>query len=92
MRVLDGEQVLMRVFVGEGDKHHGKPVYQALVEMLQKATILLRILFQCLSRLESMLTRYPRCRFRFRDQEAEGRSSSLEIRNLEFRICLRFRV
>ena len=39
MRVLDGEQVLMRVFVGEGDKHHGQPVYQALVEMLRQEKV-----------------------------------------------------
>lgn len=35
MRVLDGEQVLMRIFVGEADKHHGRPLYQALVEMFR---------------------------------------------------------
>jgi PII-like signaling protein len=36
MRVLDGEQVLMRIFVGEGDRHGHKPLYQALVELLRR--------------------------------------------------------
>lgn len=36
MRVLDGEQVLMRIFIGEADRHHNKPLYQALVELLRK--------------------------------------------------------
>ena len=35
MRVLDGQQVLMRIFVGERDKHRGKPVYEALVELFR---------------------------------------------------------
>ena len=36
MRVLDGEQVLMRIFIGEADKHHHQPLYQALVELLRR--------------------------------------------------------
>ncbi len=39
MRVLEGDQVLMRVFVGEADKHEGRPLYQALVEMLREEKI-----------------------------------------------------
>ena len=35
MRVLEGEQVLMRIFIGEADKHKGKPLYQALVELFR---------------------------------------------------------
>lgn len=35
MRVLDGEQVLMRIFVGEADRHGKKPLYQALVELFR---------------------------------------------------------
>jgi len=35
MRELDGESVLMRIFIGESDKHDGKPLYQMLVEMLR---------------------------------------------------------
>jgi uncharacterized protein len=36
MRILDGEQVLARVFVGESDKWHHRPLYRALVERLRK--------------------------------------------------------
>ena len=35
MRVLDGEQVLMRIFIGEADKSGSKPLYQALVELFR---------------------------------------------------------
>lgn len=35
MRVLDGEQMLMRIFVGESDKWHGKPLHRALLERLR---------------------------------------------------------
>ena len=35
MRVLDGEQILMRIFVGEDDHHDGKPLYRALVELFK---------------------------------------------------------
>jgi len=30
-----GERVLMRVHIGERDKYHGKPLYQAIVELLR---------------------------------------------------------
>ena len=30
-----GERTLMRIFIGESDKYHGKPLYQALVEKLR---------------------------------------------------------
>jgi len=30
-----GERTLMRIFIGESDKFHGKPLYQAIVEMLR---------------------------------------------------------
>ena len=36
MRVIDGEQMLMRVFVGEKDKHKGAPLYRALVELFRR--------------------------------------------------------
>ncbi len=36
MRVLDGEQILMRIFIGEADKFHGQPLYPALVEMFRR--------------------------------------------------------
>jgi PII-like signaling protein len=36
MTKLIGEQVLMRIFIGEGDRFGHKPLYEALVEMLRK--------------------------------------------------------
>ena len=30
-----GERTLMRIFIGESDKYHGKPLYQALLEKLR---------------------------------------------------------
>ena len=36
MRILDGEQILMRIFIGEGDKHDQQPLYRALVELLRR--------------------------------------------------------
>jgi uncharacterized protein len=30
-----GERTLMRIFIGESDKYHGKPLYDALVERLR---------------------------------------------------------
>ena len=49
MRALDGEQILMRIFIGEDDRHKGQPLYQAIVEMLRErglagATVLRGIL------------------------------------------------
>lgn len=35
MRTLHGQQTCMRIFIGERDKHHGIPLYQAIVEMLR---------------------------------------------------------
>jgi len=36
MSRLEGEQVLMRIFIGEGDKWQGKILYEAIVERLQE--------------------------------------------------------
>ena len=36
MRVLEGDQVLLRIFIGEGDRFDKKPLYQALVEMFRR--------------------------------------------------------
>jgi PII-like signaling protein len=36
MRVLDGEQVLVRIFIGEMDKWHHQPLSIALLERLRK--------------------------------------------------------
>lgn len=33
---FEGERVLMRIHIGESDKWHGKPLYQAILEMLRK--------------------------------------------------------
>ena len=35
MRVLEGDQVLMRIFIGEADRFGGKPLHQALVELFR---------------------------------------------------------
>ncbi len=35
MRVLDGDQFLVRIFVGESDKHHHAPLHRALLERLR---------------------------------------------------------
>ncbi len=36
MRVLEGEQVLARIFFGESDKWHHRPLAEALVERLRQ--------------------------------------------------------
>jgi PII-like signaling protein len=36
MHGFQGERVLMRIHIGERDKHHGKPLYQAIVELLRE--------------------------------------------------------
>lgn len=36
MRVLNGEQVLVRIFIGESDKWHSQPLSVALLERLRK--------------------------------------------------------
>ncbi|MDD2899704.1 MAG: DUF190 domain-containing protein [Desulfuromonadaceae bacterium] len=35
MTKLPGEQVLMRIFIGEGDRFEHKPLYEALIDLLQ---------------------------------------------------------
>lgn len=35
MHGFKGERTLMRIFLGERDKYHGKPLYQAIVELLR---------------------------------------------------------
>ena len=34
-----GERTLMRIFIGEGDKHQGKPLYEALLELFRERGI-----------------------------------------------------
>jgi len=36
MRILEGEQWLVRIFIGESDRWHGQPLASALVERLRK--------------------------------------------------------
>ena len=36
MTKLIGEQVLMRIFIGEGDRYEHKPLYEALMEVVKK--------------------------------------------------------
>ncbi len=36
MRVLDGEQVLVRIFIGESDRWHGQTLSTALLERLRR--------------------------------------------------------
>jgi uncharacterized protein len=33
---FNGERTLMRVHIGERDKYHGKPMYEAIVELLRQ--------------------------------------------------------
>lgn len=35
MTKLEGEGKLLRIFVGESDRHEGKPLYQAIVERVR---------------------------------------------------------
>jgi PII-like signaling protein len=39
MSKMTGEQVLMRIFIGEGDRYEHKPLYEALMELLKLAGI-----------------------------------------------------
>ena len=36
MSKLIGEQQLMRIFIGESDRHGARPLYEALVDLLRK--------------------------------------------------------
>jgi uncharacterized protein len=33
---IEGEGKLLRIYIGESDRYHRKPLYQAIVEMLRK--------------------------------------------------------
>jgi hypothetical protein len=33
---FEGDRVLMRIHIGESDKHEGKPLYQALLELFRR--------------------------------------------------------
>lgn len=59
MHGFKGERVLMRIHIGERDKHNGKPLYQEIVELLRRkhfagATVLRAIMgFGASSRVRS---------------------------------------
>ncbi len=36
MQRLDGEQSLMRIFIGESDRYHKRPLYEVLLELFRK--------------------------------------------------------
>jgi hypothetical protein len=36
MRILDGEQLQVRIFIGDGDKWHHQPLHRALLERLRR--------------------------------------------------------
>ncbi len=36
MHGLTGERVLMRIHIGERDRHEGKPLYEAIVQLLRR--------------------------------------------------------
>jgi PII-like signaling protein len=36
MRVLDGEQLLIRIFLGDADKWHHQPLHRALLDRLRR--------------------------------------------------------
>jgi hypothetical protein len=36
---FEGERTLMRIFIGESDKFHGKPLYEAIVRRLRERGI-----------------------------------------------------
>jgi hypothetical protein len=36
MRIIDGEQLLVRIFVGDSDEWHHQPLHRALLEGLRK--------------------------------------------------------
>lgn len=59
MHGFKGERTLMRIHIGERDKYHGKPLYQAIVELLRQrhyagATVLRAVMgFGASSRLHT---------------------------------------
>ena len=36
MNRLEGEQTLMRIFIGESDRHQNKPLYKVLLELFRQ--------------------------------------------------------
>jgi PII-like signaling protein len=36
MQAFEGDQTLMRIFIGERDKHEGRPLFEVLVDLFRK--------------------------------------------------------
>lgn len=49
MRILDGEQVLVRIFIGESDKWHHQPLSMALLERLRREGFAGATVFQAIA-------------------------------------------
>ena len=49
MSKLIGENVLMRIFIGEQDRYHHRPLYEALVELFRKEGFAGATVIRCLS-------------------------------------------
>ena len=49
MRVLDGEQVLVRIFIGESDRWHQRPLSLALLERLRREGFAGATVFQAIA-------------------------------------------
>jgi PII-like signaling protein len=49
MTKMIGEKVLMRIFIGEQDRFHHRPLYEALVELFQKEGFAGATVQRCLS-------------------------------------------
>src|SRR5919206_195134 len=74
---LKGERTLMRIHIGERDRYHGKPLYQAIVELLRErhhagATVLRAIMgFGATAKLHT-----DRIEVRAASSRSSGRGSS----------------
>ncbi len=49
MTKLTGEQVLMRIFIGESDRHGHIPLYEALVELLRREGLAGATVIRCIA-------------------------------------------
>jgi PII-like signaling protein len=49
MKKMIGEKVLMRIFIGEQDRFHHRPLFEALVELFQKEGFAGATVQRCLS-------------------------------------------
>jgi len=49
MTKMIGEKILMRIFIGEQDRYHHKPLYDALVELLRNEGFAGATVIRCIS-------------------------------------------